>query len=446
MALQQRQRSLESLKNEVADALTQSRALGADAAEASASFATGLSVNVRMREVETLEYQRDQGLGLTVYFGHRKGNASTSDLSPAAIQETVEKACALARYAAEDEAAGLADAHRLAREIPDLDLDHPWDIEPSAAIDLATRCESAALDFDSRISNSEGASVSTHRSWRVYGNSNDFLEGYADTSHNLSCAVLAAGPHGMERDYEYTVSRRADRLEDPVHVGQEAARRAIDRLGADKLTTRSCPVLFPARLARGLLGHMLGAISGGNLYRRSSFLLEALGQPVFGDWVDIEERPHIAGALGSAAFDDEGVATADRFLVRQGVLQGYVLGSYYARKLGLETTGNAGGIHNLEVTDSGQTFDQLMNQMDTGLLLTELMGSGVNMVTGDYSRGAAGFWVQGGEIQYPVSEVTVAGNLSEMYRNIQAIGTDRDLRGVIRMGSTLVEGMTVAGS
>ena len=446
MPLEQQERDLESLKVNVADALAQSQALGADSAEASASFSTGLSVNVRMRDVETLEYQRDQGLGLSVYFGRRKGSASTSDLSPEAIAETVDKACTLARYGAEDQAAGLADPDRLARTIPDLDLDHPWRLEPGEAIDLAKQCESAALDSDSRIANSEGASVTTHRGWHVYGNTHDFLEGFADTSHNLTCAVLASGPDGMERDYEYTVSRRADSLRDPVAVGQEAARRAVARLGGRKLNTRTCPVIYPSFMARGLLGHMLGAISGGNLYRRSSFLLDALNKPVFSDWLSISERPHLPGALASAAFDNEGVATADRCLVEDGVLKGYMLGSYYARKLGLESTANAGGIHNLEVSDTGQSFADLIAGMDTGLLLTELMGSGVNLVTGDYSRGAAGFWVEGGEIQYPVNEITVAGNLRDMYRNIVAIGQDRDLRGAIRTGSALVEGMTVAGS
>lgn len=437
---------IDALQDTVARALDLAKQNGASAAEGSASFSSGLSVTVRLREVETLEYHRDQGLGLTVYFGQRKGSASTSDISIAAVEEAVRRACGLARYGEEDDCAGLADPARLAKDIPDLDLHHPWSLEPHQAIELATECEAAALDHDERIRNSEGATVSTSSGCRVYGNTNDFLAGYRDSSHSLSCAVLAEADGGMERDFEYTVSRNADDLLGPVVVGREAAAKAVKRLGATKLDTRKAPVLFPARLARGFFGHMLGAISGGSLYRKSTFLLDSLDTQVLADFVTIDEQPHLPAGLASSPFDDEGVATVDRRLVDAGVIKGYILGSYYARKLGMESTGNAGGIHNLRVSDTGHGFTDLLAQMDRGLLVTELIGHGVNPVTGDYSRGAVGFWVENGEIRFPVAEITMAGNLKDMYRNIVAIGNDVDLRGGIRTGSVLVEEMTIAGS
>lgn len=440
------QPGIETLKERVERVLKLARKLGASDVEASASFSSGLSLTVRMRDVETLEYHRDQGIGLTVYFGQRKGSASTSDLGTEALEESVRRACGLAKFAAEDDCAGLADADRLARSIPDLDLCHPWPIEPPEAIVLATDCEAAALDSDSRITNSEGATVGTSSGCSVYGNSKDFLEGYRTSQHSLSCAVVAAENGQMERDYEYTIARDAADLWDPAHVGREAADRTVRRLGSTKLETRSSPVLFPARLARGLFGHLLGAISGGAQYRKSTFLLDSLDTQVFADLVSIDELPHLAKGLASAPFDSDGVATRDRTLIESGVLRGYVLGSYYARKLGMETTGNAGGIHNLVVSDTGQSFADLLAQMDEGFIVSELMGHGVNPTTGDYSRGAAGFWVEGGEIQYPVNEITVAGNLCDMYRNIVAIGNDRDCRGGIRTGSVLVDGLTLAGN
>lgn len=434
------------LEQRVADVLRLARDLGASQAEASASFGTGFSVNVRMREVETIRHQRDQGLGVTVFLGQRRGSASTSDLRPAAIEETVRKAVALARHAAEDPAAGLADAPRLATHFPDLDLYHPWDIDPDRAIALATECEAAALAADPRITNSEGASVSTGDGIHVYGNSHGFLAGYRDTEHSVSCAVVGAQDGAMETDYEYSLARDPRRLPPVAATGAEAGRRTAARLGAIKLSTRTVPVLFPARLARGLFGSLLGAIGGGAQYRRASFLLGQAGQRVFADWIRIDERPHLPGALGSAAFDDEGVATRDRTLVDDGVLTGYLLGSYYARKLGLESTGNAGGAHNLVVRSSGQDFATLLAELDTGFLVGDLMGSGVNPVTGDYSRGAAGFWVEGGVIRHPVTEVTIAGNLREIYRGIRAIGNDVDDRGTILTGSVLVDRMTIAGT
>ncbi len=437
---------LDELKQTVRSVLDQARRLGASQAAASSSFDSGLSVTVRMRDVETLEYHRDQGLGVTVFFGQRKGSASSTDFSAAAVSETVQKACSLARYAAEDECAGLADAERMAVEIPDLDLWHPWSLDPAQAIELATCCEAAALDVDPRITNSEGATVNTQQGMRVYGNSHGFLEGYRETSHSLSCAVVAAENGQMERDYEYSVARAPGDLIDGQAIGREAAERTVRRLGSVKLDTRSTAVLYPARLARALFGHFIGAISGGSLYRKATFLLDSIDTPVFSDLVTIEERPHLPGGLASAPYDNEGVATADRKLVDRGVLKGYVLGSYYARKLGMATTGNAGGIHNLVVSNTGHSPEELLRTLDTGFLATELMGHGLNAVTGDYSMGAAGFWVENGAVQFPVNEVTIAGNLKDMYRNIVAVGTDTDIRGGIRTGSVLVEGMTLAGN
>jgi PmbA protein len=436
----------ERLRGIVADALRLARSLGATQAEASASFGTGFSVNVRMREVETLRYQRDQGLAVTVWLGQRKGNASTSDLRPAAIEESVRKALTLARYGAEDPATGLADADRLATVFPNLSLHHPWALDPAGAIELATACEAAALDLDPRITNSEGASVSTSEGLRVYGNSHGFLAGYPESDHSISCSVVAAENGLMETDYEYAVARDASDLPSPQAIGAEAGRRTVARLGGTKLTTCTAPVLFPARIARGLIGHLLGAISGGALYRKSSFLVDAIDTPVFHPRVTIDEQPHLAKGLNSAAFDDEGVATRERRLVDGGVLRGYLLGSYDARKLKLQSTGNAGGAHNIVVLPTGDSFDALLARMDRGLLIADLMGSGVNPVTGDYSRGASGFWVEKGRIQHPVTEITVAGNLKEMYRQILGIGTDVDRRGGVLTGSILVEQMTIAGS
>ena len=446
MSSQHSQPGVDQLKQHVAEVLRLARGLGASEAQAVASFGTGLTVNVRVREVETLEFHRDQGMAVTVYFGKRKGSASTSDLGAAALEESVRKACTLARYTTEDSYAGLADPERLARSVPDLDLHHPWALDADAAIELATRCEVAALDSDARITNSEGAGVSSHEGCRASGNSHGFLQGYRDTYHSLSCAVIASHGEQMERDVDYTTARHPDALESAVQIGREAARRACARLGAVKIDTRTAPVLYPARLARGLIGHLVGAVSGGALYRKSSFLLDSLGKPVMASCVSIDERPHLPRGLASAPYDDDGVATADRRLVEGGVLQGYFLGSYSARRLGMQSTGNAGGSHNLLVADTGASYADLLAEMQTGFLVTELMGSGVNPVTGDYSRGAAGFWVEGGQLQYPVSEVTVAGNLKDMFQDIIGIGTDIDQRGGIRSGSILVRQMTIAGS
>lgn len=434
------------LQVSIAQALEKAAGLGATQAEASASFGAGLSVTVRQREVETLEYHRDQGLEVTVYFDQRKGSASTTDMRPEAIVETVSKACSLAQFTAEDEAAGLADAGRMATEFPDLDLYHHWALDAEAAIDLATECEAAALAVDKRISNSEGATVGRHEGCRFYGNSHGFLAGFPDSQHSLSCSVLASEGGDMQRDYEYTVARDPAELVSAEVIGRKSGEAAVRRLGARKPGTRVTPVIYPAKLARGLFGHALGALRGGALYRRASFLLDCIGEPVFAPHVTLSERPFIPRALGSAAFDSEGVATQERDIVAAGVLQGYVLASYYARKLGMESTGNAGGVHNLVVSDTGVTYADLVEQMGTGLIVTELMGQGVNGVTGDYSRGAAGFWVENGEVAYPVHEVTLGGNLRDIYKGILQIATDTDCRGGIRSGSVLIDSMTLAGS
>lgn len=433
---------LESL---VADVLKRAKSLGADQAEAGAGIDSGLSVTVRMGEVETLEYQRDRSLGVTVYFGRSKGSASSADFSTKAIEDTVAAACSIAKRTADDPAAGLADAALMAREVPDLDLCHPWDLAPERAIELATICEDAARGFDTRIHNSEGASVGSHRGLHVYGNSHGFIGAQEKTDHTISCAVLAQADGGMQRDYWYTVARDANNLETPEAVGGRAAERTVARLGARRLGTCKAPVLFVPELARGLVGHFLGAISGGAQYRRASFLLDAAGSQVFPTFIDISERPHLRGAIGSAAFDAEGVATRDNEIVAGGVLQSYLLGSYSARKLGLVTNGHAGGAHNVVVSGGNGGFDSLLARIGKGLVVTELMGQGVNGVTGDYSRGAVGFWVEEGAIAHPVEEVTIAGNLRDMYRSIVAVGSDVDVRGNVRTGSILIDEMTIAG-
>jgi len=427
-------------------ALGEAKSLGASQAEAAISMDVGLSVSVRLREVETIEYQRDRGMAVTVYFGTRKGSASTADLSAGALRETVAKACSIARFTAEDPCAGIAEPDTLAREIPDLDLSHPWDVTPERACELALECEAAALAVDPRITNSEGAGVSTHRGVRAFGNSHGFLAAYPGTLHSVSCAVVGADGEEMERDYWYSTARDWRELEAAVSVGRTAGERAVRRLGARQLGTMRVPVLYSPDVARGLVGHFIGAIRGGSQYRRASFLLDAAGQQVFPDWFALSERPHLPGALASAPFDHEGVATHDRELVAGGVLLGYVLGTYSARKLGLRTTGNAGGNYNLIVHGRDRDFDGMLALMDHGLLVTELMGQGVNGVTGDYSRGAVGFWVENGRLAYPVHEVTIAGNLRDMYRSIVDVGADVDARGGIRTGSILVEQMTVAGA
>ena len=437
---------LARLQDTVAHALELARRLGADGAEAGAGLSQGLAVSARLGEVETVEHHRDQSLGVTVYFGQRKGSASTSDLSAASVRETVEAACAIARHASEDPYAGLPDPERLAKTVPDLDLDHPWDLTADEAIELAVACERAALESHAEIVNSEGASLHTHRGIRVLGNTLGFLHGYPASRHSLSCAVVGKRGQQMQRDYWYTVARDPADMESAEAVGRKAAERTVARLGARSLPTRRCPVIYAAEVATGLIGHFLAAIRGGNLYRKASFLVDSLGKPAFPDFVHIHEEPHIPKGIGSAPYDNEGVATYPHDLIHEGLVAAYILDSYSARKLGLETTGNAGGVHNVIVDPGSLDRSALLREMGTGLLVTELMGHGINLVTGDYSRGAAGFWVENGEIQYPVEEITIAGNLKDMFRHIEAIGTDVDRRGNIRTGSIWLREMTVAGS
>ena len=436
------------LQDVVGFALGEARRQGASQYEIDASLSQGLGTTVRLGEVDTIEYQRDRGLAVTVYFGKRKGSASTADLGREAIRATVEKACAIARYTAEDPYAGLVEPEFLARDIPDLDLDHPWGLAAEDAIIIARRCEQAGRAVDPRIANSEGASVSSQRHTGVYGNSLGFLAGFSGTSHSVSCSLIAQEGEQMQRDYWFSTARDPTDLEEAESVGATAGKRALAKLGARKLTTRKAPVLFTPDMARGLYRHFIGAIRGPSQYRKASFLLNAAGEQVFPAYVQMRERPHILKGLASAPFDDEGAATHDRDLIENGILQGYVLGSYSARRLGLKTTGNAGGIHNLIVETAADSpdYDALLQRMGSGLLVTELMGQGVNGVTGDYSRGASGFWVEGGAVAHPVHEVTIAGNLREIYRNIVAVGADVDIRGAIRCGSVLIAEMTIAGS
>ena len=437
---------LDSLREIAALAIDTAGRRGASASEAAISRTAGLDVNVRLGEVETIEHTRDNSLGVTVYFGNSKGSASSTDFRASAVRETVEAACRIARHTAQDEFAGLADPERMAVDPPDLDLFHPWEIGAEEAISLALEAETAARDHDARITNSDGASVSRHDGDYVYGNSHGFLEGHSSSRNSLSCVVIAEDSSGMQRDYWYSAARDPARLQPASQVGLAAARRTIRRLGARKLDTRNASVLYEADVARGVIGHFVSAIRGPNLYRKASFLVDRLGERVMADHLRIHEQPHLRGALASAAFDGEGVATAPRDLVTDGVLRGHVLDSYSARKLGVPTTGNAGGVHNLTVAPGSKSFEALLAEMGTGLLVTELMGMGINIVTGDYSRGAAGFWVEGGEVAYPVEEITIAGNLADMFAGIREVGADVDTRGAIRTGSLLVERMTIAGS
>lgn len=427
------------------DVIRRCRAKGASEADVAASIDLGLSVNVRLGEVETVERTRDRGVAVTVYFGKRKGSASTADLDPASIEQTVDKACAIARYTEEDPANGLADADLLAKDIPDLDLWHPWDISPEEAIRLAVEIEDAGRGFDPRIDNSDGASVQVGASMTAYANSLGFVGTERGTHHSLSVALIAEDANGMQRDYWYDSVRAAGDFMPAAEIGRKAAERTIGRLGARRLSTRDCPVLFVPETARSLIGHFLSAVSGGSLYRRASFLLDHVGKRVFPEWMRIVERPRIPRGHGSTAFDSEGVATRDSDLISDGVLARYILGSYSARRLGLRSTGNAGGVHNVVVQPGQDDLATLLKRMGNGLLVTDLMGQGVSLITGDYSRGASGFWVENGEIAYPVEEITIAANLRDMYANIAAIGSDVDRRSHILTGSILLERMTIAG-
>ncbi len=427
-------------------ALEEARRLGVDQAEVAASQDTGLSATARLGDIENLEFTNDRGIGITVYKNSCKGNASTSDITPGAIREAVAKACSFAKLTASDPYSGLADADRMATDPIDLDLDHPWDLDVNEAIALAIRSEQAAMSHDKRISNSEGGTVSTHRSSRAYGNTHGFIGSHTRTSHSITCVVLAEANGAMERDYHFTSSRVPDNLEDAASVGIRAAEKTLERLNARKIKTTTAPVLFVPELARSFIGHAIGAISGGAQYRRSSFLLDAIGDQVFPEWLDVQERPHIPQGMASRAYDSEGVATYDREVFKDGVLQGYLLSSYSARRLGLQTTANAGGAQNLIVPGRDIDLAGLTREMGTGFIVEELIGQGVNPVTGDYSRGAVGHWVENGEIQHAVHEVTIAGNLKDLYQRIAAIGNDQDLRSSLLVGSLLVEEMTIAGA
>lgn len=438
--------SLAQLQEMSADVLRLAKQAGATAAEAEISLGIGQNVSVRMNETETIEYNRDKGISVSVYFGQQKGHASTSDLSPEAIQDTVAAACNIARYTAKDEFCGLADASLMAKDVPDLDLYHPWDLPVDQAIEIAKKCEAAARHVDARISNSEGAAVSTYEGMFAYANTHGFNNGYATSRHSLSCSVIADdGNDNMQRDYWYSTARSAQDLESADFVGRLAGERTVRRLGSKRIKTAQVPVLFEASLASGLISHLVSAISGGSLYRKSSFLLDSIGKQIMSPHITIQEDPFLLRGLASSPFDNEGVVTKPRVLVKDGVLQGYMLSSYSARKLGMASTGNAGGNHNLIVSHGDLDFNGLLKTMGTGLLVTELLGHGINMVTGDYSRGAAGFWVENGVIVHPVEEITVAGNLQTMFQQIVAIGNDVLVQGSKQVGSILIENMTVAG-
>lgn len=426
------------------DIIQLTRKAGASSAETEISFGTGQNVSVRQGETENIEYNRDKGCSVTVYFGQRKGYASTSDLSPQALKDTVEAACNIAKYTAEDAFCGLADAQLMAKDFPDLSLHHPWHIDVDTALSLAKRCEAAALAADPRISNSEGASIYSQSGAFAYANSHGFTGGYPSSRHSISCSVIAEANGLMQRDYWYSSARDALDLDTPEQVGQIAGSRTVRRLGARPIKTGQYPVIFEAPLASGLISTLISAISGGNLYRKSSFLLDSLGQQIASPLLQIDEDPFLLKGAASSPFDNEGVACRPRTLVENGVLQGYLLGSYSARKLGMQSTGNAGGAHNILVRSTGHSLVDLLQTMGTGLLVTELLGHGMNMVTGDYSRGAAGYWVENGEIMHPVEEITIASNMKEILKGIVAIGKDHIPHSSRLTGSILVDRMTVA--
>ncbi|MES2999011.1 MAG: metalloprotease PmbA [Pseudomonadota bacterium] len=432
----------QNLLNEI---LQMAKKRGATQVEASISHDIGFSVTVRMKEVETIEHNRNKTLGINVYFGQRKGSASSSDFSLPALKNAVEVACHIARFTSPDPFSGLAESRLLAKVIPNLELHHPWTLDPQDAIELGKHCETSALAVDERIIFSEGVTLATHQNLYLYTNSNDFIGSYPSSHHSLSCSLVAKDKNGMQRDGSYTVSRDPSQLVSTEKLAKQAVEATLKRLHARRLATCQAPVIFHSEIANSLIRNFLSAISGSNLYRKASFLVNHLGKSLFSNTVNIYERPHLLKGLGSAPFDDEGVITQDRTLVSQGILQGYLLNSYSARKLGLQTTGNAGGAHNIVLETSQFSLEDLIKKMDKGLLVTELLGQGINLVTGDYSRGAVGFWIEHGEIQYPVEEITIAGNLRDMYQNIVAIGNDIDNRSSILTGSILLENMMIAG-
>ena len=437
---------LEHFQQVIADLLTTAKKQGASATAAVVNASNSLAVDVRMGEVETVEDTTDQGLSLTVYFGQKKGSASTTDLSKNAINECINAACHIAKYTAEDPCAGLADKELMATDIADLDLNHPWDLSVDSAIEQAKECEQAALSYDPKIVNSDGAQMNNSNGLFVYGNSHDFIHGYKSTRQSLSCAVIAEDNGLMQRDYWYSSARHHSDLLKPDFIGQKAAVRTLARLNGRRLSSQTVPVIFQADVASSLLHHFTGAIKGGSIYRKSSFLLDMIDQPIFPSFIQISEDPLKIRGLGSAPFDGEGVATRPSPLITDGILQRYILNSYTARQLSMKTTANAGGVRNLAIQPTaGLSRDALLKQMGRGLLVTELMGHGVNMVTGDYSRGAAGFWVENGEIQYFVEEITIAGNLKDMFQNIVAIADDQETQSSTLTGSWFIDHMAIAG-
>jgi PmbA protein len=437
---------LDTLKQISQDVLKLAKHAGASSAECDVSFGTGQTVSVRMNETENIEYNRDKGVSVTVYFGQQKGNASSSDLSPQALKDTVQAACEIAKFTAQDPFCGLADPSLMATDMPDLALHYPWSLSVEEALEIAKRCEAAAFNVDkNRIINSEGASVSINEGVFAYANSHGFVGGYPSSRHSISCSVIAEDGDAMQRDYWYSSARDPSDLESAEHIGKKAGERSVRRLGARNIKTGQYPVMFEANLAGGIISSLVSAISGGNLYRKSSFLLDSLGKQIGTSLLNIEELPHLKKGLASSSFDDEGVATKSRKLVEDGILQGYMLGSYSARKLGMQSTGNAGGSHNLVVEATHPGAD-LLKTMGTGLLVTEVLGHGLNMVTGDYSRGAAGFWVENGAISHPVEEITIASNMKDMLNQIIAVGDDAILPSSKQTGSILLERMTVAAS
>ena len=433
------------LKNTAEKALAFAKEMGATNAEVALNNDKGLSVTARLGEVETVEFNQDKSMGITVYRGNRRGSASSSDISDEAVRKAVSHALDIAEVSDEDKCFGLADASLMPNDYPELSLYHPWSLSANEAIELAKVCEAKAIEFDKRIENSEGASISSHDFLRVYANTHGFIGSYQASRHSLSCVLIASDSKGMQRDYDYTTARDPLELLSAEELGTSAAEKTLARLNAQKLETCKAPVLFASDVSSSLLGALVSAVSGNNLYRRSSFLIDKRGKQVFAKGYDIFEQPHLLKGLGSAPYDSEGVLTRENVFVRDGVLESYVLGSYSARRLGLETTANSGGVHNLTISDDGLSFDELIVKMDKGLVVTELMGQGVNLVTGDYSRGASGFWVEGGKIQFSVDEITIAGNLAEMFQNIVAVGSDIDKRKATRCGSVLIESMTIAG-
>jgi PmbA protein len=439
------QQQLAEIQNIVEDVLKLAKDKGATQAEASMSKVEGIAVSSRLKEVETVEFTNDGGLGITVYHGKKKGSASTADLSPQALRLTVEKAIEIAKHTGDDDCSGLAEKELMAFDFPDLDLYHPVELDTDHAIQQVIAAETSALDVDPRITNSDGASYNANLGTKVYGNSHGFIAGYDSSRYSMSCVVIGEQDGDMQRDYSYSVGREIGNLTSPEQLGREAAQLTLSRLGARTVKTCKVPVLFDREIASGLFGHFIGAISGGSVYRKSSFLLDKLGQQVLPSWLNITERPHVLRGLASSPFDHEGVRTQDMDVVSKGLLNHYLLTSYSARKLKMQTTGHAGGIHNWFIQHTGESDQEMLAKLGTGLLVTELMGQGVNIVTGDYSRGAAGFWVENGIIQYPVHEITIAGNLTDMLMNIVAIGAVQETRGSVKTGSVLIESMQIAG-